>query len=126
MQLDEPRRSSIRDSDGIIDVISGGFAAGGASNNSKKAYAREVYRIDLKKPKRNPNPIIFFSDADYLAWLIEGRQYALVITTQIGNNIVKKILVDNGSSVDILYHSAFARMNLGDRKIQDAKSVPLY
>lgn len=126
VQPKEPRRSSVRDSDKIIDVISGGFAAGGVSNNLKKSYAREVYRIDSKKPKRNPNPTISFSDADYLAGLIEGHQDALVITTQIGNKTVKKILVDNGSSIDILYHSAFSRMNLGDRKIQDAKGVSLY
>lgn len=50
----------------------------------------------------------------------------MVITTQIGANTVKKILIDNGSSVDILYHSAFKRMNLGDRKLQDAKDIPLY
>lgn len=39
---------------------------------------------------------------------------------------MQKILIDNGSSVDILYHSAFSRMNLGDRKLSDAKDAPVY
>lgn len=40
--------------------------------------------------------------------------------------MVKKILVDNESLVDILYHSASSGMDLGDRKLNDAKDVPLY
>lgn len=34
--------------------------------------------------------------------------------------------MDNGSPVDILYHSAFSRKNLGDKKLNDAKDTPLY
>ncbi|XP_017216818.2 uncharacterized protein LOC108194379 [Daucus carota subsp. sativus] len=123
---DDPNQAKQPDADRIIDVISGGIAAGGASNNSKKSYAREVFRIDSKRPKRNPSPVISFSDADYSENLLETHQDALVITTKIGTNLVKKILIDNGSSVDILYHGAFLRMDLGDRKLEDARGSPLY
>lgn len=58
--------------------------------------------------------------------MIEGHQDALVITAKIGTNTVKKILIDNGSSVDILYNSAFSKMDLGDRKIDRAWTSPLY
>lgn len=44
----------------------------------------------------------------------------------MGTNTVKKMLIDNGSSVDILYQSAYTRMDLGDRKMGDAKDIPLY
>ncbi|XP_074351863.1 uncharacterized protein LOC141691011 [Apium graveolens] len=50
----------------------------------------------------------------------------LVITTKIGTNTVRKILVDNGSSVDIIYYNAYSRMDLGDMKIDTAKETPLY
>ena len=46
---------------------------------------------------------------------------ALVIKIMIANNNVHMILVDNGSSVDILYFQAFKRMGL---KISDLKPSP--
>ena len=123
---EEPPQSNPPNMDRIIDVISGGFVAGGASNNSKKLYAREVCRIETKRPERNPTPVISFSDEDYPEGILEPHQDALVITTKVGTNVVKKILVDNGSSVDVLFHGAYSRMELGDRKLDDAKSAPLY
>ncbi|XP_074327013.1 uncharacterized protein LOC141664953 [Apium graveolens] len=119
-------RSQSHDSDRVIDVISGGYSAGGSSNNSKKLYARDVYRIESKRPRKNPTPVISFSDEDYTDDIIEDHQDALIITTKIGTNTVKKILVDNGSSENILYYSAFSKMDLGDRKLDTAKATPLY
>ncbi|XP_074366100.1 uncharacterized protein LOC141707030 [Apium graveolens] len=122
----QPRRALHRDPDRVIDVISGGYSAGGSSNNSKKLYARDVYRIDSKRPCRNPTQVISFSDNDYSNDIIEDHHDALVITTKIGTNIVRKILVDNGSSVDILYYNSYSSMDLGDRKLDKAKGNPLY
>ena len=46
---------------------------------------------------------------------------ALVIKATIANNNVHRILVDNGSSVDILYFQAFERMGL---KVSGLKPSP--
>ena len=46
---------------------------------------------------------------------------ALVITVIIANNNVHRMLVDNGSSVDILYYQAFERMGL---KVNNLKPSP--
>ena len=43
---------------------------------------------------------------------------ALVIKAMIANNNIHKMLVDNASSVDILYFQAFERMEL---KVSDLK-----
>ncbi|XP_074323467.1 uncharacterized protein LOC141660383 [Apium graveolens] len=122
-QDDSPRRRQRYENDWVIDVIFGGIAAGGLSHNSQKSYAREVLSVNSSTAKRsrmNPSPIISFSDDDYRPDLIEGHQNALVITTRVGNNTVKKMLVDNGSSVDVLYHHAFSRVDLGDRRLENA------
>ena len=58
--------------------------------------------------------------------MIKGHQDALVITAKIGSNTVKKLLVDDGSAVDILYYGALSRMNLGDRKLNETKIPPLF
>lgn len=98
-------------------MSSGGYTVGKPSKNAKKSYAREVFQVDFKKPCRNQSLVKKISDEDFKEGLLEG---------QIGTNKVKKIMVDNGSSVDILYQNAYLRMDLGDRKIGDAKDVPLY
>ena len=46
---------------------------------------------------------------------------ALVVTTMMANNNIHRILVDNGSSMDILYHQAFQKMGL---KVGDLKPSP--
>ncbi|XP_074352624.1 uncharacterized protein LOC141691765 [Apium graveolens] len=125
---DSPRRHRRDEEDRVIDVIFGSIAAGGLSHNSQKIYAREVFNVNpptTKRPRANPSPVISFSDDNYRPGLIEGHQDALVITTRVGNNTVKKMLVDNGSSVDVLYHHAFSRMDLGDRRLENART-PLY
>lgn len=91
-----------------------------------KAYAREVFRVESKRPKKNPSLVISFSDEDYGERTIEDHQDTIGITAKIETNTVKKIILDNGSSVDVFYHNAFERMNLGDRKLSDAKDAPLY
>ncbi|XP_074374387.1 uncharacterized protein LOC141714787 [Apium graveolens] len=98
------------------------------SNNSRKSYAREVCNVNPECPKTHktsPSLVISFSDDDYSPDIIRGHQDALVITAKIGTNTVKKVLVDNGSSVDILYHHALARMDTGERKLDNTHS-PLY
>ena len=46
---------------------------------------------------------------------------ALVVKAMIANNNIHRMLVDNGSSVDILYYQAFQRMGL---KVSDLKPSP--
>ena len=46
---------------------------------------------------------------------------ALVIKAMIANNNVPRMLVDNGSSIDILYYQAFQRIGL---KVSDLKPLP--
>lgn len=55
--------------------------------------------------------------------MIENHQDALVITTRVGNHTVKKILIDNGSCVDILYHHTFSRMNIRDKRLENIRTL---
>ena len=49
----------------------------------------------------------------HLQWVHHPHNHPLVITTTIGNMNVHQTLVDNGSSVDILYLGAYEQMGLG-------------
>ena len=113
-----------QDSDRLIDVIFGGSSL--STPPWEASTTREVLNLDTKRPRKNPTPIISFSDEDFTQGLIKGHQDALVITTKVGPNTVKKLLVDDGSVVDILYFNAFSRMDLGDRKLNETKVPPLF
>ena len=63
---------------------------------------------------------VTFSEGD--ACHVRHPHYdTLVIEAMIANNNVHMMLVDNGSSVDILYYQAFQRMGL---KVSNLKHSP--
>ncbi|RZR99252.1 hypothetical protein BHM03_00028766 [Ensete ventricosum] len=85
-----------------IDVIVGGSIVGGDSSSTRKAYARAEVQ---KRPQARCDPeITFESEGEY-----PNHDDALVITTRITNARVKRIMIDIGSSADILYLKAFQK-----------------
>ncbi|XP_010259202.1 PREDICTED: uncharacterized protein LOC104598722 [Nelumbo nucifera] len=110
----------------VIDVISRGLAS------ARKAYARQLniqgpsskkqkYLNASKEPScRNA---LVFTDED-LKGVTVPHDDALVVAAIIANYVVKKILVDSGSSADILFYNTFERMNLTPERLQPA-DVPL-
>ncbi|XP_077215667.1 uncharacterized protein LOC143850294 [Tasmannia lanceolata] len=105
---------------GVIGTIMGGPAAGATSSAARKAYARRINAVHTTNKKTRIENEISFSDAD-LDNLILPHDDALVITMPVANWEVKKILVDNGSSADILYYHAFQKM-IGDDRLKPASS----
>ena len=55
---------------------------------------------------------ITFTDED-IERIHHPHDDAIVITLLIANYTTKKVLVDNGSSTDILYYPAFQQMRFG-------------
>ena len=105
---------------GEIKVISGGFAGGGESSSTRKAHLRSIRSAEIgeiqtvsKQPRLDTS--ITFSDSD-----LEGCQHPhddpLVIRAVVANKTVHRVLVDNGSSVDIIFTSAFDKMDIGREK----------
>lgn len=60
---------------------------------------------------------------------MEGVKYPyndpLVVTMIIENNTVKRTLIDNGSSVYVLYYTAFKEMSFNDSQLSPSQG-PLY
>ncbi|XP_059458234.1 uncharacterized protein LOC132187811 [Corylus avellana] len=100
-------------------IKNGGFDGGGESGRARKAYAQqvgsshEIYTIGRSmKQSRTNAMLIGFSDNDY-ACISFLHMDALIVTLTVVNYNVHRILVDNGSSADILYWFAFKKLNLG-------------
>ncbi|KAL5565983.1 hypothetical protein UlMin_029147 [Ulmus minor] len=73
-----------------------------------------------KIPRLSDNPIIFTEGEARGLW--HPHTDAIVVTLRIAGRKVFRILVDNGSSADILFKSTFNKMNLVGVKIEPTAS----
>ena len=107
---------------GEIHVILGGFAGGGESSAARKAYLRsirpgEVMEVQAVSKLPRLDTSITFSDSD-----LEGFQHPhddpLVIRAVVANKMVHRVLIDNGNSADIIFASAFDKMDIKRDKLE--------
>ena len=100
---------------GKIRVIIGGTSTGQTSK-SKKTYLKVVQNVQLsgRSPKTRgiDEPTISFTDEEAKR-IHHPHDDAIVITLLIANYTTRRVLVDNGSSADILYYLDFQQMRLG-------------
>ncbi|KAL5556087.1 hypothetical protein UlMin_038323 [Ulmus minor] len=105
--------------------------ATGETNRARKNYARQSrtdpfsHQVNLtghkeKIPRLSDDPIIFTESEARGLW--HPHTDAIVVTLRIAGRKVFWILVDNGSSADILFKSTFNRMNLVGVKIEPTTS----
>ena len=103
-------------------MILGGFAGGGESSSARKAHLRnirsgEVLEVQAVSKLPRLDTAITFSDSD-----LEGCQQPhddpLVIRAVVANKTIHRVLVDNGSSADIIFASAFDKMGIERERLE--------
>ncbi|XP_072060302.1 uncharacterized protein [Arachis hypogaea] len=105
---------------GIINCISGGGASGGSSNSARKRSFRTIYSVEGAQQDHQLTqqfPQMTFTQADFKS-NIQNLDDPVVITIQLGDLLVKKVLLDLGSSADVLFYSTFQKMKLSDNNLQ--------
>ena len=91
-------------------MIVGGTTASGSSKKARKTYLQMVQNVQLMRfvPKmaRIDKPVIGFTEKD-ARHLHHSHDNALVVSIWVGDYNTHRVLMDNGSSADILYYPAF-------------------
>ena len=103
---------------GEIKTITGGPFTGGSFKSLKKAYQRQVNSIHMMpsfKQKRTDQDMSF-NEAD-AGGVRQPHNDPLVIMLTIEGFTTKRILVDNGSSADIIYLPAFQQLKLDPKRL---------
>ncbi|KAL2228828.1 UNVERIFIED_CONTAM: hypothetical protein Sindi_1862500 [Sesamum indicum] len=107
---------------GVIAVISGG-PAGGDSANARRALTRAARGSHAQAPiqvhtiRSLQEDEISFGKQD-LDPTRNQHNDALVISATISNFWVKKILVDSGSSADIIFHDAYVQLGIDNAQLR--------
>ena len=70
---------------------------------------------EYKKAKKIASPMLGFSNEDKVR-TIQPHDDALVVTLRIGGHDVRRVLVDQGSAVEVMYLDLYKRLNL---KLED-------
>ncbi|KAK6145245.1 hypothetical protein DH2020_022065 [Rehmannia glutinosa] len=107
---------------GVIAVIAGGLS-GGETNSARKSYARQPQIEDARGKRPRTDESITFTD-EYLEGILTPHDDPVVVSLTIANCEVKRVLVDNGSSADILFYDAFEKMRIG-RELLKLVKTPL-
>ena len=101
-------------------MIVGGTITTGSSKKARKTYLKMVQNVQLTgsvpKIARRESPIIGFLEDDARR-LHHPHDDALVVTIRVGDYNVHRMLVDNGSSADILYYPAFQQMGINRARL---------
>jgi hypothetical protein len=112
---------------GVILAITGGSNEDHGNKRQHKEHMRWVHHLATEGPHKNSQwshiPITF--DNTDLKLKDNPHTDAMVIETNLAGWAITRILVDTGSSVDILFASTFDNMKL-NRKLLQPAGRPLY
>ncbi|KAL0444441.1 UNVERIFIED_CONTAM: hypothetical protein Slati_2166800 [Sesamum latifolium] len=108
-------------------MIEGG-SYGGAMRSSRKRHLREVNRQVYVNTTQSPTkgkevcPITFTEEDE--KGVMFPHEDAVVISAIISNMEVRRILIDSGSSVDVMFLEAYQKMGFGKKFDLPARHQP--
>ena len=103
---------------GEINTITGGLFSGGSFRSLKKAYQIQVNSVHTIPPSKHRRTYqdMSFSEGDAMG-VKQPHNDPLVIMLNIEGFNTKRILVNNGSSADIIYLPAFQQLRLDPKRL---------
>jgi len=102
---------------GEINTITGGFSGGGCTASQRKKYAREVMTVEAQKSDQTPEPDLVFTKTN-LQDVVPHDNDSVVISVVTVSRKVHRVLVDQGSSIDVMFWSTFNKLQLSPDQLR--------
>lgn len=90
--------------------------------------AEKIWRVRQIKKRTvteqaisSSNPVINFSKQDFIGIQFPHRD-ALVISTQVANNLIRRVMIDVGSSSDVIFWEAFQQLKVEKKLVKPSKA----
>ena len=113
-QTKSPKRHIFKTPMGTINVILAAPGRTGSFPSRVMSVARlstEDNNRESKKSKKGASPVLGFLDEDKIG-TIQPHDDTLIVTLRIGGFNVKRVLVDQGSAVKVMYPDLYRGLNL--------------
>ncbi|XP_068483135.1 uncharacterized protein [Phaseolus vulgaris] len=101
---------------GEIHTIAGGFSGGGCTASQRKRYARSVMSVEVFED-HSPDVDITFTKED-LRDVVSHDNDPIVISLVTAGRTVHRVLVDQGSSADVMFWPTFERLQLSTDQLR--------
>ena len=106
-------------------MIVRGPVSGGSYKSLKKTYYRQIDSVHIRHPslkyRQSKNDDIMFSECD-ASGIKQPYDDQLIITLGIEGFNTRRVLVDNGSSADIMYMTAYQQLRVDPKKLRPFNS----
>ena len=106
-------------------MITGGPVSGGSYKSLKNTHHRQINSVRIKHPspkyQQSENDDIMFPERD-ASWIKQPHNDPLVIVLEIKGFNTRRVLVDNGSSADIMYMMGYQQLRLDPKRLRPFKS----
>ncbi|XP_068475177.1 uncharacterized protein [Phaseolus vulgaris] len=96
---------------GEVDTIAGAFSGGGCTVSQRKRYARSVMTVNSVEEDHSPDADITFTKVD-LRDVVPHDNDPIVISLVTAGRKVHRVLVDQGSSADVMFWPTFNKLQL--------------
>ncbi|XP_057956803.1 uncharacterized protein LOC131150216 [Malania oleifera] len=105
---------------GEIAVIFGGSGSGGGSGGARKRYTKQVLSMERGEPssKRNKQDDDIIFDSGDEEGVQQPHNDALVLSLLVANYKVRRVLIDNGSSTNVMFWSILEGMKIGKDRLK--------
>ena len=102
---------------GEVQTIAGGFSGGGCTASQRRRYARSVIAVDSVDESHYPEVDIVLRKAD-LRDVIPHDNDPMVISLITAGRRVHRVLVDQGSSADVMFWPTFNKLQLSPDQLR--------